>query len=106
MTTVGCIFSELITLTPLFPSDSEIDHLFKVFRLLGTPEENEGVALLPNFRNTYPKWKGSSLGSKYKNAPLDNLGLDLLSRMLVIDPSLRISASQALKHPYFDELKQ
>lgn len=29
---VGCIFSEMVTQRPLFPGDSEIDELFKIFR--------------------------------------------------------------------------
>ena len=29
---VGCIFSEMITKRPLFPGDSEIDQLFRIFR--------------------------------------------------------------------------
>ena len=32
---LGCIFAEMITNRPLFPGDSEIDQLFKIFRLLG-----------------------------------------------------------------------
>ncbi|EFC45271.1 predicted protein [Naegleria gruberi] len=102
---IGCIFAELVLLQPLFPSDSEIDHLFKVFQLLGTPSDG-AVTQLPNFRTTFPKWNVNLLASKFINTPLDSQGLDLLSRMLVINPANRISASDALKHPYFDELKQ
>ena len=36
---VGCIFAEIVMNRPLFPGDSEIDELFKVFRTLGTPDE-------------------------------------------------------------------
>ncbi|KAG2378421.1 hypothetical protein C9374_008308 [Naegleria lovaniensis] len=103
---IGCIFAELVSLTPLFPSDSEIDHLFKVFQLLGTPNEDSGIVNLPNYRNTFPKWKGNLLASKFLRTPFekDALGLDLLARMLTINPAHRISAHDALKHPYFDEL--
>lgn len=34
---------------------------------------------------------------------LSDLGLDLLQRMLVYDPEKRISAEEALKHPWFSE---
>jgi serine/threonine protein kinase len=34
---VGTIIPEMVTGQPLFPGDSEIDELFKIFRLLGTP---------------------------------------------------------------------
>jgi serine/threonine protein kinase len=29
---VGCIFAEMVQRTPLFPGDSEIDQLFRIFR--------------------------------------------------------------------------
>ena len=41
---LGCIFVEMITKTALFPGDSEIDQLFKIFRIMGTP--NEKVKLM------------------------------------------------------------
>lgn len=31
---VGCIFAEMLNQRPLFPGDSEIDELFKIFRLV------------------------------------------------------------------------
>ncbi|TPX55753.1 hypothetical protein PhCBS80983_g05058 [Powellomyces hirtus] len=34
---VGCIFAELYTLRPLFPGNSEMDQLFKIVEILGTP---------------------------------------------------------------------
>ena len=103
---MGCIFAELVLLAPLFPSDSEIDHLFKVFQLLGTPGEGSGVTSLPNFRNNFPKWNKNVLASKFVGTPLDSVGLDLLSSMLQINPANRISAHESLNHPYFDEIKQ
>ena len=33
---IGCIFAELVTKKPLFPGDSEIDQMFRIFRTLGT----------------------------------------------------------------------
>jgi cyclin-dependent kinase len=35
MWSVGCIFAEMCTRKPLFPGDSEIDEIFKIFRCVG-----------------------------------------------------------------------
>jgi cyclin-dependent kinase 2 len=101
---VGCIFAELAHKKPFFMGDSEIDQLFKIFRVLGTPyEENfPGVTELPYFKYSFPKWKPTNLANLAPN--LCDKGVDLLSRMLCYDPSRRIHAKDALKHPYFDDL--
>jgi serine/threonine protein kinase len=36
---VGCIFAEMASGVPLLPGDSQIDELFRIFRLCGTPTE-------------------------------------------------------------------
>ncbi|XP_009977232.1 PREDICTED: cyclin-dependent kinase 1 isoform X4 [Tauraco erythrolophus] len=101
---IGTIFAELATKRPLFHGDSEIDQLFRIFRALGTPNNEvwPEVESLQDYKNTFPKWKPSSLGTHVKN--LDDDGLDLLSKMLIYDPAKRISAKMALNHPYFDDL--
>ncbi len=59
----GCIFAEMAQRRPLFMGDSEIDQIFKIFKVLGTPnEQNWPEALkLPDFKPTFPKWKGIPL---------------------------------------------
>ena len=45
----------MITRRPLFPGDSEIDELFRIFRVLGTPSEESwpGVTRLPDYKVQY-----------------------------------------------------
>lgn len=103
---VGCIFCEMLTSKPLFPGDSEIDQLFRIFRQLGTPTEAEwpGVTSLADYKHSFPKWPAQPLQKTIKELRGDPLALDLLQKMLVYEPSKRISAREALKHPYFDEV--
>nr|QNH86181.1 cyclin dependent kinase 1 [Meretrix meretrix] len=101
---VGCIFAEMVTKRPLFHGDSEIDQLFRIFRTLTTPTEDTwpGVSSMPDYKPTFPNWKTNQLANSVKQ--LDNNGLDLLQQMLIYDPSLRLTARDALNHPYFANL--
>uniref|UniRef100_A0A061SMA7 Cyclin-dependent kinase 2 n=1 Tax=Tetraselmis sp. GSL018 TaxID=582737 RepID=A0A061SMA7_9CHLO len=80
----------------------EIDQLFHIFRLMGTPNETlwPGVSQLPEYKDTFPKWRPQDLKDAVK---LDPVGLDLLRRMLTYHPSQRITAYEALQHSYFSE---
>uniref|UniRef100_A0A1D1Z522 Cell division control protein 2 n=1 Tax=Anthurium amnicola TaxID=1678845 RepID=A0A1D1Z522_9ARAE len=76
---VGCIFAEMVNQRPLFPGDSEIDELFKIFRVLGTPNEGTwpGVTSLPDFKAAFPKWPPKDLATVVPT--LEPAGVDLLS---------------------------
>eukprot|EP00882_Tetradesmus_deserticola_P018983 GHRQ01020422.1.p1 GENE.GHRQ01020422.1~~GHRQ01020422.1.p1 ORF type:complete len:196 (+),score=54.30 GHRQ01020422.1:883-1470(+) len=102
---IGCIFVEMINHRPLFPGDSEIDELHKIFMKLGTPDESvwPGVRNLPDYKDTFPRWRPQPLQDMCPNLR-DPLGLDLLGRMLVYDPQMRITARQALQHQYFHDI--
>jgi len=104
MWSIGCIFAELVTKQPLFPSDSEIDQLYRIFRVCGTPTEAmwPGVSQLPDWKPTLPYWNPKAMGSIVPG--LDEQGVDLLAQMLTYDPKRRISGKDALHHPYFADL--
>ncbi|KAI1733281.1 protein kinase domain-containing protein [Ditylenchus destructor] len=104
---IGCIFAEMARKKPLFQGDSEIDQLFRVFRILSTPtEENwQGVSQLPDYKPTFPKWSGNGLEPKMLPFVGDE-GIDLLQKTFVYDPCKRISAKEMLKHAYFNDLNK
>lgn len=101
---IGCIFAEMATKKPLFQGDSEIDQLFRIFRVLRTPTEEiwKGVSSLPEYKAIFPNWTSYTLAKQLKN--MDEDGIDLLSKMLVYDPSKRISAKGVAAHPYFKDV--
>lgn len=41
---VGCIAAELYTLRPLFAGSSEIDQMFKICAVMGTPNRVSGLS--------------------------------------------------------------
>eukprot|EP00914_Ancora_sagittata_P028213 GHVO01055494.1.p1 GENE.GHVO01055494.1~~GHVO01055494.1.p1 ORF type:complete len:311 (-),score=34.74 GHVO01055494.1:134-1066(-) len=101
---IGCIFAEMVKKRPLFHGDSEIDQLFRIFRTLTTPTEETwpGVTSLPDYKPTFPNWKTNTLPQAVKTLTAD--GLDLLQQTLTYDTTSRISAKDALNHPYFHDL--
>lgn len=95
------IFAEMASGLPLVPGDSEIDQIFKIFRLMGTPTVQSwpGLAQMPDNKQSFPKWQPADLRKLLPE--MDERGLHLLNSMLQIDPERRISAKSALRHPYF-----
>jgi len=100
----GCIFAEMVSRTPLFPGDSEIDQIFRIFRTLGTPNESvwSGVTKLPEYQPNFPQHPPQPLVKLFPQ--LEPNGIDLLEKMLQYEPSRRISAKNAMNHPYFDNI--
>lgn len=98
---LGCIFAEMQTNRILFPGDSEIDQLYRIFRTLGTPDETTwpGFYSMPEYRR-FAKFSSRGLDSYIGNE--EPQALDLLVKFLTYDPATRISAKQALNHPYLE----
>lgn len=103
---VGCIFGEMVLGRPLFPGASDADQLVRIFKVLGTPTEQSWPSMmdLPECRPS--EWE------RCEPLPIDSVvgghlsadGLSLLSEMLRYDPATRISAKDAMNHPYFEDL--
>jgi serine/threonine protein kinase len=69
--------------------------------LHGTPNEKAwpGITKLPDFKVTFPQFKPKEMNT-YCNA-LDENGLDLISKLICLDPCKRIGAKSALNHVIF-----
>ncbi|NXP49486.1 ICK kinase, partial [Heliornis fulica] len=99
---VGCIMAEVYTLRPLFPGASEIDTIFKICQVLGTPKKNdwpEGYQLSASMNFRWPQCVPNNLKTLIPNASSE--AVQLMRDMLQWDPVKRPTASQALRYPYF-----
>lgn len=110
MWSLGCIFFELSHRKPLFYGKSEIDQIFKIFKVLGTPKNCnwQGSEELPDMKATFPKWNINGnenlvkLCTNFKNNPE---AMDLITQMMQMEPSKRITTKAALEHPFFKDFK-
>lgn len=102
---LGCIMAEMATSQALFPGDSEIDTIFKMFRILGTPTEEvwPGVTQLRDFKQDFPKWQSTNFEGVRATGPnLGDAGINMLELCLRFNPVERPSARRLLQHCFFD----
>ncbi|XP_044736771.1 serine/threonine-protein kinase MAK [Chrysoperla carnea] len=98
----GCIMAELYTFRPLFPGNSEIDQLFKICSVLGTPDRMdwpEGYQLAENMDFTFPRFTMTELSVVVPDA--SQVAVRIMEDMLRWNPIRRPTAQQALRNPYF-----
>ncbi|XP_076682820.1 serine/threonine-protein kinase ICK isoform X2 [Andrena cerasifolii] len=99
---VGCIMAELYTFRPLFPGKSEIDEIFKICSVIGTPEKDdwpEGYQLATAMNFKFPNFTRTSLSVLIPNASQE--AVILMEDMLQWNPIKRPTAQQSLRYPYF-----
>lgn len=100
----GCIMAEMYSGRPLFPGTTNEDQIVRIFRIMGTPTERTwpGLTQFPEYKTTWQMYATQPLSSILPQ--IDPTGIDLLQQMLQLRPELRVSAEQALKHPWFNDL--
>ncbi|XP_047487134.1 cyclin-dependent-like kinase 5 [Penaeus chinensis] len=105
MWSAGCIFAELANAgRPLFPGSDVDDQLKRIFKLLGTPTEDTwpGMTSLPDYK-TFPLYQPTMTLAQVC-PKLSSKGRDLLQRLLICNPAVRMSAEDAMAHSYFADL--
>ncbi|VDN07540.1 unnamed protein product [Thelazia callipaeda] len=100
----GCIMAELWTRTPILQGESEQKQLFLISNLCGSinPQSWRGVENLPLYNKV-------ELQQNLNRRVIERLdpyikdcnALNLIDSLLVLDPSLRLDAEQALDHLFF-----
>ncbi|KAG7170942.1 cyclin-dependent-like kinase 5 [Homarus americanus] len=105
MWSAGCIFAELANAgRPLFPGSDVDDQVKRIFKLLGTPTEETwpGMTSLPDYK-TFPLYQPTMTLAQVC-PKLSSKGRDLLQRLLICNPAVRMSAEDAMTHSYFADL--
>lgn len=102
MWAVGAILAELFTLCPIFPGESEADQFYKICRILGKPDwtafpDAKNLSHLINI--CYSEFHPANLSDIIPNASLE--AIDLITQLCAWDPQRRLTAEQALQHPFF-----
>ncbi|XP_061663481.1 dual specificity tyrosine-phosphorylation-regulated kinase 2 isoform X2 [Syngnathoides biaculeatus] len=130
MWSLGCILAELLTGCPLLPGEDEGDQLACIIELLGMPGQKlldaskraknfvsskgypryctvatlaDGTAALHGGRSRRGKLRGPPCSKDWSAALKgcdDPLFLDFIKQCLEWDPAVRMTPSQALRHPW------
>lgn len=102
MWSMGCILAELILGKPFFPGTSTLNQLDRVLEVTGRPrpEDIEAIQspLAQTMLESLPPTKTRRLRDVFPTASED--ALDLLKNLLHFNPNKRLTAEQALAHPY------
>lgn len=103
----GVVFTECLQGEPLFHGDNGLDHLVVIISKLGTPSQEELIAMNEN----YAKFHFPNL----RRRPMEQLfsvdissssdAMKLLDGLFQYDPNRRLSAREAMDHPFFHELR-
>lgn len=122
---IGCILVEFFTGEALFQTHDNVEHLAMMEVVVGKQFDRSLTSLvgrqaqkyfLRNGRLDYPNAETTRTSKKYVRAmknleelvpPVDlfhNHFLDLLKQIFVYNPSKRITARDALNHPWFQEV--
>ncbi|KAK2743102.1 regulator of ime2 [Onygenales sp. PD_40] len=100
----GCVMAELMLRQPLFPGESGIDQLVEIIKVLGTPTRDQIRTMNPNYmEHKFPQIKPHPFNKVFRDAPAE--AINLITALLEYTPTQRLSAIEALCHPFFDELR-
>ncbi|CAJ0586750.1 unnamed protein product, partial [Mesorhabditis spiculigera] len=98
---MGCIFAELLLRNPIFPGESDLDQLIKIYRFLGTPTTEDWPLMesLPDYIPFREPCQRVDLRQVF--SAVSDSAIELLEKMLEFDPLKRWDSDQCLSSVYF-----
>lgn len=101
---IGCVFFEILSLHPLFPGANEVDQITKIHDVIGTPDGRILSKIMKSSRGinyNFPPKRGTGIEKLVPHASQE--AVSLMQCLCTYDPDVRMTARQALKHPFFRE---
>ena len=106
---VGCLLGELVDGNPLFPGADDFDQLYLIQKTLGPVSQDQHECFIKNEKyvgKKIPEIDGHDSLEKRYFGRVSTKGLDLMKKLLKVIPEERITAIQAMKHSYFDSIRE
>ncbi|EDW83251.2 uncharacterized protein Dwil_GK22761, partial [Drosophila willistoni] len=106
MWSAGCVLAELLLGQLIFPGESGVDQIVEIVKVMGTPTADQMHDMNPSYKQfKLPQLKPHPWPKVFRiRTPAE--AIDLVSKLLVYSPSLRVSPMMGCAHPFFDELRQ
>lgn len=101
----GCVLAEMMLGSPIFPGKTDIDQMVQIIKILGTPTDAQILGMNPKYSDyQFPSIQACNMNHIFPQPPTQ-LALEFLLKLLIYVPSERVTALEALTHPFFDELR-
>ncbi|XP_064107490.1 extracellular signal-regulated kinase 2-like [Macrobrachium nipponense] len=103
MWSLGCILGEMLLGKPMFPGSSTLDQIERIMAVITPPSREDMHQISSQYASSLlNKPHGERTSKPLKDilagAPSD--AIDLVEKLLVFSPDKRLTAEQALKHPF------
>lgn len=104
---MGCVIAEVVLNRPIFPGRSAKDQLLEILKILGTPTKEQIVIMNEKCKvsTISPNLPQKPWKEVFKNKIEDDSFIDLVGKLLVYEPNMRLTPYKAMCHPFFDELR-